>query len=388
MQGRRTWVEIDLDALSHNFKEINKSLISGSAVAVVKADAYGHGACILAPYLEKLGARYFAVSNIEEAQELRRAGVLSEIIILGYTDEALAVELFENNLIQAVFSFDYAKKLNAAAKKCGVKVNCHLKLDTGMGRIGFCCRTDGQQDDSLEQIKDVLSLSNLYISGAFTHFAVADSIEDDDMAFTKSQLVAFDKMCADIEDYLGRKIVKHCCNSAATVLKPDFQRDLNRVGIILYGLLPDRALKLPIKLKPLMSFKTVISEIKEIAPGESVSYGRTYIAQKPVKVATVPVGYADGLRRSLSNLGSMAVGGKKAKIIGRICMDQCMLDVTDIDCKEGDTVTIFGKEQPIDVIAELCDTINYEICCNISRRVPRLYLRGGKITRIENYIIG
>lgn len=388
MQGRRTWVEIDLDALAHNFKEINKSLIKGAAVAVVKADAYGHGACILAPYLEKLGARYFAVSNIEEAQELRRAGVLSDIIILGYTDEALAVELFENNLIQAVFSFDYAKKLNAAAKKCGVKVNCHLKLDTGMGRIGFCCRNDDQHDRSLEQIKDILSLSNLYVCGAFTHFAVADSLKVDDLAFTKAQLAAFDDMCGDIEDYLGRKIVKHCCNSAATVLKPDFQRDLNRVGIILYGLLPDRSLKLPVKLKPLMSFKTVISEIKEIEPGESVSYGRTFIADKPVKVATVPVGYADGLRRSLSNTGTMVVGGKKAGIIGRICMDQCMLDVTGIDCKEGDTVTIFGKEQPIDVIAELCDTINYEICCNISRRVPRLYLRGGKITRIENYIIG
>lgn len=388
MQGRRTWVEIDLDALAHNFKEINKSNVSGTPVAVVKADAYGHGACILAPYLEKLGARYFAVSNIEEAQELRRAGVLSEIIILGYTDEALAVELFEDNLIQAVFSLEYAKKLNAAAKKCGVKIKCHLKLDTGMGRIGFCCRDNLQHDDSLEQIKDILSMPGLYVSGAFTHFAVADSLKEEDIAFTKEQLKFFDKMCGDIENYLGRTVVKHCCNSAATVLYPEFQRDINRVGIILYGLLPDRDLKLPVKLKPLMSFKTVISEIKKIQPGESVSYGRTFIADKPLKVATVPVGYADGLRRSLSNRGTMVVGGKKAAIIGRICMDQCMLDVSGIDCKEGDTVTIFGKEQPADTIAALCDTINYEICCNISRRVPRLYLRGGKIARIENYIIG
>ncbi|MBQ0111443.1 MAG: alanine racemase, partial [Oscillospiraceae bacterium] len=376
MQGRRTWVEIDLDALAHNFKEINKTLVSGEAVAVVKADAYGHGACVLAPYLEKLGARHFAVSNIEEAQELRRAGVLGDIIILGYTDEALAVELFEDNLIQAVFSFEYAKKLNTVAKRSGVKIKCHLKLDTGMGRIGFCCRNGEQHRRSLEEIKDVLSLSNLYVCGAFTHFAVADSTSEGDLAFTKEQLTCFDKMCADVEEYLGRRIVKHCCNSAATVLQPSYQRDINRVGIILYGLLPDASLTLPIKLKPLMSFKTVISEIKEIEAGESVSYGRTYAAKERVKVATVPVGYADRLRRSLSGVGEMSVGGKKAKIIGRICMDQCMLDVTGIDCKEGDTVTIFGKEQPIDTVAKWCDTINYEICCNISRRVPRLYFKG------------
>lgn len=388
MQGKRTWAEIDLDALNYNVSEIKKHIKTGEFMAVVKADAYGHGAAVVAPYLEKLGINYFAVSNIEEAEELRRAGVVGEILILGYTDVDLAIELFEQNIIQSVFSLSYAKALNAAAKKVGVKISVHLKIDSGMGRIGFNCRNEESIDSSSDEMAEVAKLSNLVVKGAFTHFSVADSEEPENKQYTKMQYNNFLKGAESFKVKTGKNIILHCCNSAGTVLNTDMQLSLNRIGIIMYGLTPDVSLNLPLNLKPVMSFHTVISQIKHISKGDFISYGRTFKAEKDMVLATVPVGYADGFRRELSNKGYVLINGKKANIVGRICMDQAMVDITGIKADEGDNVTIFGKDLPVEQIADWCHTINYEIVCGISRRVPRLYLKHGKIVRIENYIIG
>lgn len=388
MQGKRAWAEIDLDNLAFNVQQIKSVIKKGEYMAVVKADAYGHGAAVLSPYLERLGINHFAVSNIEEAEELRRAGVVSDILILGYTDVDLAVELFEQNITQAVFSLEYAKALNSAAKRLGVKINVHIKVDTGMGRIGFNCKSTEGIDKSIDQILEVLSLKSLNVTGIFTHFAESDEEAEEAISWTKKQFELFNKTAAEIKLKTGKNLIMHCCNTAATLFHQEMQLSLQRIGISMYGLNPNKELKLPIKIKPVMSFKTIISQIKTVNMGESVSYGRTFIADKECVIATLPVGYADGYPRNLSNIGSCYVNGKKARIVGRICMDQMMIDITGITAKEGDTVELFGGNILAEEVAEKYNTINYELVCSVSRRVPRIYIKNGKIIRIENYISG
>ena len=387
MQGKRSWAEIDLDALSENIKTLN-SKVRGEIMAVVKANAYGHGAAVVAPYLEQLGIHHFAVASIEEAEELRSAGVVGEILILGYTDPDLTYELFENNINQTVFSLNYAKLLNASAKKRGIKIPVTLKLDTGMSRIGFNCKNKEEIYNSIDDIVKVFSLSNLSVTAAFSHFAVADSTNSEDIEFTKQQSELLLKTLSEIKIRTGKNLTYHINNSAGAIFNKEDDLKLNRVGISLYGLTPDSSLKLPIKLNPVMSFKAVISQIKTVKKGESISYGRTFIADNDITVATIPVGYADGILRSLSNKGYVYLNGKKANIVGRVCMDQMMIDITGIKAKEGDTVEIFGKNLHAEELADIIDTINYELVCAVSRRVPRIYYKAGKIIRIENYIIG
>ena len=386
MQGKRTWAQIDLDALKNNVLKLKSTIKSGEMMAVVKADAYGHGAAVIAPKLEKWGINSFAVATIEEAEELRRVGVLGNILILGYTDVDLAFSLYENNINQTVFSLNYAKQLNAAAKKSGIKIPVSIKLDTGMGRIGFNCTTKDDIAKSTLEIADVCKLNNLVVSGCFTHFAVSDSEAENDKAYTNVQANLFLSAVAEIKAKTGKDLKIHCNNSAGALYYPEMQLNYSRVGIALYGLTPDASLNLPIKLEPVMSFKTVISQIKTLEKGKTVSYGRTFKAEENLTVATIPVGYADGLHRALSNKGYVLVNGQKAKIIGRICMDQTMIDITGIKAKEGDTVEIFGKNLPCDELASLIDTINYELVCSVSRRIPRIYFKQNKIVRIENYV--
>ena len=368
MQGKRAWAEIDMDALAHNVKTIGGLIKKGEFMAVVKADAYGHGAAVLAPALEKMGINYFAVSNIEEAEELRGAGVVGDILILGYTDVGLAIELFEQNIAQTVFSASYAKSLNQAAKKVGVKLAVHIKIDSGMGRLGFNCRSD----DSILAAADEIS----------------DIDEPDDVKYTEYQYRLFMKAVESVTAKTGKNLIVHCCNSAGTLLHQNMHQHLNRVGISMYGLTPDPQLLLPVKLQPVMSFKTVVSQLKTIKSGDYISYGRTFRAERDMTIATLPVGYADGYPRLLSNVGHVLIAGKKAPVLGRVCMDQIMVDATGINLREGDTAVLFGEGLPVELLAEQTGTINYEIVCGISRRVPRIYTKNGKIARIENYLLG
>lgn len=368
---RRTWVEIDTNALKHNF-EIIKAISGDSKVmAVVKANAYGHHVDIVAPLLQKWGADAFAVSNIEEAIELRNIGINKPILILGYTPENYASKLAQFDITQCVYSSEYAKKLSDFAKKNKVKVKIHIKLDTGMGRIGFNCRSDSLSgiNEAIESAK----LPNFIFDGIFTHFAVSDRSPEEETGFTDEQ---YERFVAGVQRFIDAGMkpnFAHCCNSAAICLDGNKHLDMCRAGVILYGLTPSTSLTLKEDFVPVMTFKTVISMIKTVNAGETVSYGRTYTAKSRRIIATLPVGYADGYNRLLSNRGYVLINGKKAPVTGRVCMDQMAVDITGIDNLQiGDEVILFGKELPVEEISDLCGTINYETVCAVSARVKRI----------------
>ena len=367
---RRTWAEIDLNALKNNFDIIRKKAGNTKIAAVVMADAYGHGAKIIAPVLETLGADAFAVSNIEEAVELRSCKITQPILILGYTPTDHCDALIENDISQCVYSLDYAKELSKAACGLGKTLKIHLKLDSGMGRIGFDCR-----NESLSGLDDAYAAATLPCfdcEGIFTHFAVSDRTPDSEDGFTNEQYVRFIKAVGILKSKgLNPKVV-HCSNSAAICRDFDKKLDMVRPGIILYGLSPEPKLKKIGDFIPVMTLKSTVSMVKEINEGETVSYGRTFTADRKMRLATVAIGYADGYPRQLSNKGSVLINGKRAKITGRICMDQMLVDVSDIeDVHIGTEVTLFGKELSVNELAELVGTINYEILCGISKRVIR-----------------
>lgn len=367
---RRAWAEIDLDAVVNNFNII-KNITNQNIYAVVKADAYGHGAIQVAQALQRAGAFGFAVSNLLEAEELRFAGIDNPILILGYTPVDCASRLALNNISQCVMSYDYAKQLSFYAEKAGVKVTTHLKLDTGMGRIGLNFRNE--EDFAFEEAERILALENLNTEGIFMHFAVADSEDEDDKNFTSEQYKRFLSAVSQLEKKHPFPI-KHCSNSAALLNDLENEETAIRAGIILYGLSPSDKLPVPEGIKPVMSFHSVVSMIKNIEQNETVSYGRTYTASSQRCIATIPAGYADGLPRLLSNKGYVIIKGKKAPITGRICMDQFCVDITDIeDVALGDEVIIFGDSPSVNEVAEIAQTINYEIICGISKRIPRIY---------------
>ena len=367
----RTWAEIDLNALVHNFKIIKEQCKGSLVMAVVKADAYGHSVKDIAPVLEKNGADYFAVSNIDEAITLRNIGIKRPILILGYTPVNMADVLSKNNIIQCVYSDEYAKALSESAVNCDVTVKIHIKLDTGMSRIGFDCRSETLS--GIDAAIKASQLPKLLFEGVFTHFAVSDRTEESEDGFTAEQ---FGRFTSALEQFKNAGIepkLAHCCNSAALCLDNDKHLSLCRPGIILYGLTPSAELKLPQDFIPVMTVKSVVSMVKTVSAGDTVSYGRTFKADRDMKIATVTAGYADGYPRALSNKGYVIINGKKAEILGRVCMDQMSVDVSDIpDVKFGDEVILFGKELPVEKLAELCGTINYEIVCGISPRVPRI----------------
>ncbi len=370
----RTWAEIDTKALVHNLKILKNKLGDKKIAAVVKADAYGHSAKDLCPILEQNGADWFAVSNINEAINLRETGIKKPILILGYTPVDMVRELVNNDLSQCVYSTEYAEKLSALAVFYGIKVKAHIKLDTGMSRLGFNCK-----NDDLCELSDALkaaSLPNIICEGVFTHFAVADRNESQEDGFTQKQYNLFIKACDRFKAEGFNNTLFHCCNSAGTILDNDKHLDMGRVGISLYGLSPSSGLKLNDDLIPVMTVKSVVSLVKEINVGDTVSYGRTFKCEKPMKIATVTAGYADGYPRSLSNQGYVYINGHRADIVGRVCMDQMCVDVTDIpNVKMGDEVLLFGKDLKVDALADLCGTINYEIICGISPRVPRVIFK-------------
>ena len=388
---KRTWAEIDLDALSDNFRKIRAVVRPDcNVMGIVKADGYGHGAVACAKMLKEEGASWFGVSNIEEAIQLRQAGIVEPILILSYTPVEETVRLSGYCLTQAVVNAEYGRDLNARAEQEGVTVRVHLKVDTGMSRVGFVYRDAEQDEKTLADMAEVARLPHLCAEGIFTHFAVSD--EPDGEEFTRLQFARFTEAIEKLKERGVTFALRHCCNSAATLRFPEMHLDMVRPGLILYGLMPSEFMKPLLPLRPVMSMKTRVSMVKDVPAGETVSYGRTYKTDRPTTIATVPVGYADGYSRKLSNKAVMLLGGKRVPICGRVCMDQSMLDVTDVPgvCTDM-TAVAFGcdgdAEIPVEEFAAWSGTINYEAVCEIGKRVPRLFLKNGQVIGQLNYIV-
>ena len=367
---KRSWVEVDVAQLRKNYR-IYRNLLpeSTNIMAVIKADAYGHGDVMVAKMLSEEGCRMFAVSNIDEAVGLRNAGIEGEILILGYSSVKYAKTMKFLDVTQAVVSEEYAEALAAT----GFKNKCQFAIDTGMNRIGL----DADNPEECEHIIRNYS-SSLEINGIFTHLCVADSTDNDDKAFTLEQIHKFDDVADRVRD-LNLSYV-HCCNSAGGLHYIDQCRNnrIVRLGIVLYGLKPDIENQIPDGIKSPLSWKSVISMVKTVKKGEYLGYGRSYKVDKPMIIATVTTGYADGYNRHLSNKGFVLIHGKKAPIVGRICMDQTLVDVSKIaNVKMGDKVTLLGIDGDIeynaDDMAQDLGTIGYEVICNISKRVQRFY---------------
>ncbi len=374
----RLWAEIDLAELEHNFREITRRLPEGCRfLGVVKADAYGHGAVQVAGLLEKLGAGYLAVACYDEAIQLRQAGIQMPILILGRVEPSLAPVLAAQEVTLSIGSLEDAKAVSAALAP-GQQCRIHIKLDTGMGRLGF----RAEEKAALAQAAEAMCLPGLTPEGVFTHFAVSDELPDG-ADFTRLQFSRFTQAVKQLEQSSGKAFaLRHCANSGAVLHYPEMLLDMVRPGLLLYGLYPDPETE-GLDLHPVMTIKARIAAIKQVRPGDSISYGRTFRAEAPMRVAVIPMGYADGLHRVLSNKMQVLIHGKPARQLGRICMDMCMVDVTDIpEAQTGDVAVIFGKDgkavQPVETLAQLAGTISYEIVCAMSKRIPRIFCSGGE----------
>lgn len=381
---RPVWAEINLDNLANNMKEIRNVSKSKEIIAVVKADAYGHGAVDIAHTLLQNGATRLAVAVISEAKELRRSGIKCPIMILGFTPQSMICDLIKYDIEQTIFSYEMASQMSAFAVKENKKIKVHIAVDTGMGRIGFL-----PEEKYADEVYKISELPNIIIEGLFSHFSTAD---EKDKAYTNYQFDRFN-FFYDMLEKRGVSInIRHIANSAAITEMPETHFEAVRPGIILYGYYPsDEVIKERINLKPVMCVKTNIVHIKELDKGEYISYGRKYKTEGKTIIATLPVGYADGYSRLLYGKAKVIINGKFAPVVGRICMDQCMIDITQIDnVKNGQEVVLLGESNGIkynaDDMAEDLGTINYEILCMVSKRVPRVYIKNGKVVKVRNYI--
>lgn len=377
----RVSANIDLDAICDNIKATKNIVKTGTKImAVIKADGYGHGAVPIARAIDPL-VDWYAVAIVEEGIELRNAGFKKPILLLGYSAKALLADVVHYDLTQAVFSYDMANAINEEAKRQGKIARIHIKLDTGMGRIGY-----QPTKESVDDIVRMKTLSNVEINGMFTHFACADS---EDKTSAKKQLQTYLAFVDDLEAAGVTLPVKHVSNSAGIIDMPEANLDMVRSGISTYGLYPsDEVCKEHLLLKPAMELKTHISFIKELEAGHGIGYGSTYVTKKHTKIATVPVGYGDGFPRQLSNKGRVLVHGQFAPIIGRVCMDQFMIDITDIpDVEQDDVVTLVGKDGnqfiSVEEVADLAGSFNYEFVCDVGKRIPRVYYQNGKPVSIR-----
>lgn len=380
----RTWVEIDLNALDYNFNIVKSSLRENQKLlAVVKANAYGHGAVKVAEFLEDR-ADFLAVAAIDEALEIRRSGIKTPILILGPIPISGYEILVKYGIIPTISSFSEAEVLSEASVKLNKISKMHLAIDTGMSRIGFV-----PNSDSVAEIKKIKELPNVEIEGIFSHFAAADTL---DKSYTEMQISVFDGFVKQLENENIDISIKHLYNSAG-IADLNNKYDMVREGIILYGLNPSNEVeyKNTPAPKPVMSMKSRVTQVKTVPEGVCVSYGCTYKTTKETKIATVCAGYADGVPRLLSNKGSVLIHGKRAGILGRVCMDQFMVDVTDIEnVVSGDVVTIFGTDGNETIlaedIAEMAETIGYEIICDINSRVVRVYIQDGEVKSVFRYL--
>ena len=374
---RRTWAEIDLDALAHNYHQVRR--LAGPDVkylGVVKADAYGHGALQISRKLEELGADYLAVSSLDEARELRCGGIRAPILILGHTPPEMVPQLLRYDITQTVSARAKAEEYSAEAQKCGGTLKVHIKVDTGMSRLGFLV-AGRHFEGGVQSIAKSCALPNLKAEGIFTHFSAADEDADESEAYTREQFALFSSVLKRLEASGVRFSVRHCANSGALARYPEMYLDMIRPGIALYGAGVDRE---RLGLRPVMALRSCVSTIKVFDPGTDLSYGRTYRTADRTRVGVLPIGYADGLFRGLSGRMSVQTDFGPAPVRGRICMDMTIVDLSALpDVHVGDAVELFGPVQPADLLAETLGTIPYELFCAVSKRVPREYLEGGAV---------
>lgn len=372
----RTYVTVDLDAIAYNFESMRKNIREGTQIiAVIKADAYGHGAVTVGKFLETFSYIWgFATATAEEALELRDAGIQKPILVLGYVFEEHYEKLIEKEVRMPVFDLETAEKIASYAEQIHKKAKIHIALDTGMNRIGF---KDTQKSAAV--ICKISQMAYLQIEGMFTHFARAD---ETDKIYADRQFRRYMDFHRQLQDWGVSIPVCHCSNSAGIIDMPYANLDVVRAGITIYGIYPsDEVQKEKVPLKPVMSWKSDIAFVKEVEAGEQISYGGTFVTPKKMKIATIPTGYADGYPRMLSGKASVLIHGKRAQILGRVCMDQFMVDVTEIpDVSRGDEVTLLGQDQEeeitVEELSDLCGRFPYEFVCCVSKRVPRVYLGG------------
>lgn len=381
----RAYARIDLDAVAYNMEQMKQSLKPQTKMmAVIKADGYGHGAVPIAEMLETKDYLWgFAVATLDEAVVLRTEGIKKPILVLGCVFPDQYLEMLKHDIRMNIYTEEMAEAISRMAAGEGLCAHMHIKLDTGMGRLGF-----DMSDSSVEAITRISQLPNVEMEGIFTHFAKAD---ETDKTFTEKQLRDFSEMTERLAENGVRFAYEHCANSAAIIDIKEANFDLVRAGISTYGLYPSEEVnKENVKLKPAMALKSHVAFVKEIHEGTPISYGGTFVSEKKMRIATIPVGYADGYPRSLSNKGWVLIRGKKAPIVGRICMDQFMVDVTDIDgVSFGDTVTLIGRDGnetiTVEELGELSGRFNYEFVCDLGKRIPRVYVKNGSISEQVDY---
>ena len=375
-QMKRTWAEVDFDKLAHNYHALRGLAPAGTKyLGLVKADAYGHGAVPVSKKLEELGADYLGVACLDEAIEVREAGVKTPILILGCTSSIYAAELVKYNITQACYDLEYAKELSAGAQKAGGTITVHIQCDTGMTRLGFMCHED-TMEKSASEIIEAVKLPGLKAEGIFTHFSDSDGSEE----YTMLQFGRFQDIIQRVRDLGYEFEIRHCANSAATLLYPATYLDMIRPGIVQFGHFPDAKMDHALcDLVPVLELKSRVATVRDVPANTPVSYGRTNTLTRPSRLAVIPVGYGDGFCRGFSNKLTVLINGKKLPIVGRICMDMCMVDVTDApDVKEGDVAILYGSDgtndQPVEAGAEIMNTISYELLCVLTKRIPRIYL--------------
>jgi len=383
----RVYAKVDLDVIGHNIEAIRTHVSDKVKVmAVIKADGYGHGAIPIGRELEKLKIDYIAVAIYQEGVQLRKEGIKTPILVLGNTPSKAYELLFKYKLAQTVYSLEMGKELDLAAKTANQVVTIHLNIDTGMGRIGI--QSINNPIKSVVQIiKELYTSTNLYMEGIFTHFSKADEV---DKRYTDKQLSIFNQVIDELELMNIKPTIIHASNSAGLIDVKKASFNMVRAGIALYGLYPSKDVDHSIKLEPALSIISRVIFIKEVDAGELISYGGTFVAEGKTKIATIPIGYADGYSRALSNKGQVVIHGQLAPVIGRVCMDQIMIDVTHIkDVCENDEVYLIGGTKDafvsVEDIAEIMKTINYEVVCLIGKRVPRVYVKENEVVDSIDY---
>ncbi len=383
--SRPVWAEINLDNLAHNMREVRRITNKNSKItAVIKADGYGHGAVAIAETLLENGADRFAVATLSEAIQLKTFFPNIQTMVLGYTPENLAHDVIKYDVIQTIYTLDQAKEFSKIANSLNKKITIHIKLDTGMNRLGMIF-----EDKTIDTILEISKLDGLIIEGIFTHFAAADEI---DKEYTIQQVKKYKYIVDNLEKRGLDITLKHVSNSAGIIDLPQYNFDMVRAGIMLYGLYPSKEVNHDIvNLKEVMCLKAQVSFVKTLEKGSCVSYGLKYKCEKESLLATLPIGYADGYTRMLTGKAKVMVQGCKVPVVGNICMDQCIIDVTGLDVNIGDEVILFGGNDlngiSIDSLAESLNTINYEIICMIDKRVPRIYIKNGEKTYSKDYVL-
>lgn len=381
----RVHAEIDLDAILHNMDAMRGNIAKDTKImAVIKADGYGHGAVEIAETIEKLDYLYgYAVATVEEGLILRNHGIQKPILILGYVFPDQYVDMIKAGIRPTVFTREMAEKLSVAAASIGRDCKIHFAIDTGMSRIGYQVT-----EEAVDEMAQLSKLPHIIVEGIFTHFAKAD---EKDKEPTYQQIKLFRKMIDMLEERGVSIPIHHCSNSAGIVDIPEANMDMVRAGITLYGMWPSEDVdKTAISLKPALSLVTHVAYVKELPAGRAISYGGTYVTKEPRMIATIPVGYADGYARGLSNKGAVLIHGRRAPILGRVCMDQFMVDVTDIPgTAEGDECMLFGEQEgeilSVEEVSELAGSFNYEFVCDVGRRVPRVFYQNGKAVETKDY---